>query len=216
MVVSVRWLAALVASITLSCAASGPGAQSALSGPPPVVRIRLSTVVIAPMKSDGHAWDATLTVPSSEARRLLATAMAPDVALAFEAAGAALKEAGEAFSKPDVTGFATVRRANGLRERRQLLGQADSFTPMFDATWREVELTSTTSLEMDLLDSDLSTDDPIGHVVLTSSDLLQALQENGKTFPVRVTSQTNQQVLFVGVNVEIEAPPETERQAFAR
>jgi hypothetical protein len=216
MVACVRWLAPLVASITLSCAGTNQEAQSAFSGPAPIVRIRLSTALIAPVKSDGRAWDATPSIAAAEVQRLIATAAGPDAHVAFDVVGVALREAGEAFSKPDVTGFASVRHANGLEERRQLLGQADSFTPIFDATWREVVLTPTTSLTMDLMDSDLSTDDPIGHIVLTSRDLLDALRENGKTFPVSVTGQTAQQVLFVGVNVETEAPPDAERQAFAR
>ena len=76
----------------------------------------------------------------------------------------------------------------------------DSFTPQWNsAQWQGVDVRRA-RVRVELIDKDVSNDDPIGTVEISTQQLRDAAAA-GSIFPVRVDSQTNGQVLFLLISV---------------
>lgn len=166
---------------------------------PSFVNVEVRQALLGPSKVGGSAWDGLGRLDSS-GQTLVLQALGtsdPVTQLGLVFANPALA----ALEKPDPAGF--VRCMSGPIEvqRLALPKVQDTFTPIWaGAIMRRVPLAPSTRLEVDLWDKDLAADDPMGTSTITHADLVAAIRE-GTLHHVRVSGQTNNQVLFVDISV---------------
>jgi hypothetical protein len=170
--------------------------------PPPVVTVEIISCGIAYGKADGTQWDGFGKTPTD----LLALAGKADLQWPEFVASAYANT----IEKPDPIGWADLDRGDGrgFLERAKLSRddeeQEDTLVPVWDPTpaWRHVVLSDRVSLRLELSDvDDFNADDVIGRVFLTRADLASGLTDEGHVHPVRVKTQDNGQIAFVGIRV---------------
>lgn len=173
---------------------------------PRKVNIYVDSVVIGPGKMDGNQWDSTgfsfAPVPSSVITGLSTALGVPGAGsiLEFMAQNADVKS----LEKPDPYGAAYLG-LNGKYDDELGLGFAAEQDTFFVTLgvgfgWEDVDLEDEPRVKIMLLDEDLMNDDSIGSPVVTSDDILEAL-DDGEVFYVRVENQTQNQVLLIGIEV---------------
>ena len=96
--------------------------------------------------------------------------------------------------------FGTVGQSIWLADEADAI--QDSYTPIWPYGWyyTNVPIDSDVRIGVTLIDSDLVNDDPIGTAEINSTDLKDALAAQDK-FYVRVDSQTDGQLLLIGITV---------------
>jgi hypothetical protein len=164
------------------------------------VRLYLHGVTIALGKFDGMRWDGPGKVEPAQMQRLV---LALGAANPYAAVAAVLGEpANRALARPEVLGKATLWTADGTGPATVLSAERDTFTPTFSGppSWSGVPLDGTARLNVELADSDMMFNDPIGTFQINRDDMLHALQE-GRVVQVRVDGQTSNQVLFAAISV---------------
>ena len=166
------------------------------------VDIFITGAEIAPTMANGAAWDGPDNVPV-EARGLFDAALShvdPSGQL-FAAIGGAIDSA----TKPDAAGTAVLSPGLEMDPSTVLLPVVnDSLSP----AWAElpvsrfggVALNGKTVVRITLVDKDLQTDDPIGTIELSASDLMKAEHSDG-ALVVDVSAQTSGQLKSVSVVV---------------
>lgn len=191
------WLSiAPLACALCGCSAAAPKTQWA--------RVQLTDVTVGVTKAGGEPWDGL--GPGLAASDLAALAEALDAGDAVQALTEVLaRPVFESMDKPDVVGKASLAMGQGQAVTLRLEGQDDTLRPSFDPkpTWHHVPLDGSARIEVTLLDSDLTADDPIGTFVISSRALAEAARR-GTVHQVRVAEQTGKTVLFVGVLAVVE------------
>ena len=189
-------------------ASSDAGATTpADSGPtlPSYVNIDILSALLGPSKSDGTSWDESPTVPSS---------ITDGLALALEAPGTGpilnfmASAAVQALSKPDPIGGGQLDQGTGfdptlnIELANETNNTEDTFEPTWPGPpgWRSVRLSSALKLRMTIRDEDLVYNDDVGVATVTYADVVAAWID-GRTYWVRVDSQTNNQLLAVAIQV---------------
>lgn len=154
---------------------------------------------------DGAQWDGPGGVLPSGVLRALGTALgapAPGLAVLELMNGPMVAS----LEKPDASGVAEIVTSRGPAFRTELPRVQDSFTPQFsDARWTHVPMDGSARLRVEVIDRDVTTDDPMGTLELNAEDFRAAAQA-GHVHPVRVDEQTNRQVLFASISVIQETP----------
>lgn len=103
-------------------------------------------------------------------------------------------------AKPDAYGSVDLV-VNDVATGHVALPKVDnSFTPRWFQGWTGVKWATSPSLKLTLVDSDPISDDPIGTVLISTSDLEGALAD-GKTHYVKVADQSDRQLLYVAITV---------------
>ncbi len=170
--------------------------------------VTITDAIIAPGKADGTSWDGTVTIPSG-VLQALGDALAggdPVGGTLAVLARPALNNAISSLDKPDALGWAQATVFGTVGQSIWLADEADaiqdSYTPIWPYGWyyTNVPIDSDVRIGVTLIDSDLVNDDPIGTAKINSTDLKDALAAQDK-FYVRVDSQTDGQLLFIGITV---------------
>jgi len=172
------------------------------------VSVQVVDAIIAPSKADGTAWDGTVMIPD-EVLTQVGDALAggdPVGGVLAVLAGPTLNDAIDSLDKPDAFGtaqatvFGTIGEAYWLAQEGDAI--QDSYTPIWPYGWyyKNVPIDSDVRISVQLWDSDLIDDDPIGVAQINSSDFKAALAAQEK-FYVRVDDQTDGQLLFIGISV---------------
>lgn len=166
-----------------------------------LARVTLTDVTVGISKSDGSPWDGPGmgVTPDDTAAVVSALGAAdPFVAVSAVLAGPAIA----ALDKPEVTGHATLFLRASPQPPQKFHGQRDATRPMLSPqpTWLHVPLDCSARIELDLVDADLTYDDPIGSLII-SGEALAAAATAGKLYQFKVSDQTSNTVLFVGVSV---------------
>jgi hypothetical protein len=142
------------------------------------VSVRIESALVNATKSDGSCWDegcnaadVKAAVDAFKAVTSLLADVVPAASAYVDAANVLTEFAptlASATSKPDPKGTATMLASNG-NASLTLAKNQDTFTPQWpDALFTKVPLDSGTSLTVDLADSDLAYDDPMGSLTLTA------------------------------------------------
>jgi len=184
---------ALPACRSSSAGACSPGPASA--------RVTLTDVTVGISKSDGSPWDGPGTGVTPDDTAAVVTALGaadPFVAVTAVLAGPAIA----ALDKPEVKGQATLFLRASPQRPQNFHGQRDATRPMLSPqpTWLHVPLDCSARIELDLVDDDLTFDDPIGAFMI-SGEALAVAASSGKIYQFKVSDQTSNSVLFVGVSV---------------
>lgn len=181
----------------------------------PVVTIRILGATVGPFHADGTPWDGGGKA-SQESIQQLRSALSsanPSVAVVSFLAGPLFA----GTDKPDACGTAELRdRADRVGDPQTLLAckawlePRNTFTPVWPnpAEWKSVQLTQDTSLFVDLEEFDTALDggrvfdgtEPMGQMSITYKVLVEALRAK-KVYPVAVGDQTDNQVLFIKIEV---------------
>jgi len=172
--------------------------------------VRIVDAVIAPIKSDGTSWDpGGGGVPAGLSQELgnALSSINPEAAVA----SLLLEPTVKALSKPDAYGTAQAT-VYGMITPAVYLAAADAavqdnFTPIWPATWnyQNIPIDTDVRISITLFDADLlDSDDPIGSAEINSADLRAALAAQ-KKLEVKVSDQTNGQLLFIGISVTEQA-----------
>jgi len=173
---------------------------------PTYVRLTLLNATLGPAKYDRRPWDGPGGSVSPKVMEKLASALSSINPYAAVASVMGLV-AVDSLAKPDPLGDADLFDGATPRERYRLSrrDQRDTFTPSWDGppTWANVRLAPTTRLRVHILDRDQFHDDEVGTAEIGYGDLVEALQ-SGHVHQVRVSEQTQRQVLFLGISVMAE------------
>lgn len=189
---------ALGSAVLPACGASSKGACS----PAEVLgRVTVTDVTVGISKSDGSPWDGPGTSVAPDDTASIVTALGaaePFAAVSAVLAGPAIA----ALDKPEVEGHATLFLRASPQRPQKFHGQRDATRPMLSPqpTWLHVPLDCSARIELDLVDDDLTFDDPIGAFII-SGEALSAAAASGKLYQFKVSDQTSNAVLFVGVSV---------------
>lgn len=179
---------------------------------PGFLRVVLTEVLVAPVKADGRPWDMG-DADTEEALKAIdkfasMTASSGDpVTMAVKAVTAALPALSKGSAWPDVEGEAMMSPVPQGDGRVALKAHAkdDPEAQLLDSSGREVgwivQPEKRPVLRIRLLDRDALNDDAIGVFTVSSNDMVSAWRDGGKVW-ARVTEQTNNQVLAVGIIVE--------------
>lgn len=189
-------------------ASSDAGATApADSGPalPSYVNIDILSTLLGPSKSDGTSWDSSGTVPSSITDGLAVALGVPGTGpiLNFMASSGV-----QALSKPDPIGSAQLDVGTGFDPTLNLElanttnNTEDTFEPTWPGSpgWISVKLSSGLKVRLTVQDEDLVYNDDVGVATVTYADIVAAWID-GRTYWVRVDSQTNNQLLAVAIQV---------------
>ena len=179
---------------------------------PPLLRVILTEVLVAPVKMDGRPWDMG-SVETQEALEAidefasLAASSGQPVAVAVKAVSAALPALSKGSTAPDVEGEATMTPTLGGERKLNLKAHAkDDANAQFATEAGEspswiVQTNKRPTLRVHLIDRDVMKHDAIGIFVLNGDHFEEAWRAEEKLW-IRVTDQTNNQVLAVGIIVE--------------
>jgi hypothetical protein len=165
------------------------------------VDITLTAAEIAPTTADGQPWDG----PSG-----MDTATKGLVGLALGRVdptgqlGEALTDAASNLARPDATGVLTFVPGDGKPAVSAVVPEAsDTLAPTWApgaGTLHGVLWSPKASLDVTLIDKDVSSDDPIGKVRLSAAQLAQAEARDG-ALTLDVSNQTSGQLRSVSVVV---------------
>jgi len=169
--------------------------------------VRIVDAVIAPIKADGTSWDPSLTgasVPPGLSQDLTKALASIDPLAAV--ASLLLAPATQALSKPDPYGTAQATVYGVITPPHDLATPdaaiQDNFTPIWPATWnyQNIPIDTDVRISITLFDADFDANDPIGSAEINSADLRAALAAQ-KKLEVKVSDQTDGQLLFIGISV---------------
>lgn len=190
-------------ALTIS-AGCGPAPQRL----PNRVHIALIDATIAPGTAQGKSWDGSSQVSFDvlqNVSKLLATMPTQGRVQDATRAGAVVAEIGAAiasrFVPPDPKGYVDLLVA-GTSRRLVLREQQDTFHPTWAGiAFDQVPLVEGLRMRVQLFDADdFGSDDPIGTAELTYDDIVEALSYE-QVVQIRVDSQTQGQLLFLGISV---------------
>lgn len=158
--------------------------------------------MLGPAKADGRPWDGTGTVPEGLPK---AIGKALSLSNPYSAVADVLADPMmHGIEKPEPSGKAwlLVRGQEGTPVPLVFPNQRDTCTPLWDGPpqWHGVSLDGSARLRVQLLDRDAMFDDPVGVFELTNTDFIAALNY-GRIFHIKVSDQTQNQVLFAGISV---------------
>lgn len=182
------------------------------SPPPPFLRIILAEVLVAPVKSDGRPWDMGDTdtreamMVVDQFASIVASSGAP-VAMAVKVATAAMPALSTGKAWPDVQGQARMSPVPTGSGKANIVAHSpdDPMAQLSDPDHQEltwiVQPSKRPRLRVKLVDRDVLNDDAIGVFVINETEMENAWRDGGKYW-VRVTQQTNNQVLAAGIIVE--------------
>ncbi len=169
------------------------------------VDITLSAAEIAPKMANAEEWDGptgVLGALSPEAKVSVGALLGSLVGDAR--VGTAVADAAAELQKPDPAGSLEFHPGEGEPTSSARVAEAqDTLAPQWapgTATVTSVQLRSSSSLKVALVDKDLQTDDPIGTVVLTGAQLGRALGRDG-VLTIQTAEQTSGQLLSVSILV---------------
>jgi hypothetical protein len=178
-----------------------PGAGPGTAQLPSKVTIRIHNTLLGPSKSDGRVWDGTGVVDADLHLNLLNLLRGKNPAV--EVGKFMWSFAEKYFDRPDAYGKASLS-SNGrnLGEVSLIPNTEDTFTPQWKGPpgWQHVPFHQSIRLQGTLQDRDLAFDDDMGVFVINYNDILAALRA-GKIHQVKVSDQTHEQILFVGLEV---------------
>jgi hypothetical protein len=199
---SLRSCSVLAAVLLLGCADREPPPPPPL---PAYVRIAVVDALVGPGKSDGSAWDGAGAVPLDAVADLSSALSRLDPRAAFLEAGAVVGKVGTSvIEPPDPQGTVDLFLGGQLLGRHTLgrKGQGDTFTPLWEGppSWSRVPLSPAVHISGELVDSDLTYNDPMGRFQIGYDQIVAALRA-GQVHHVKVSDQTYRQVLFVGIEV---------------
>jgi hypothetical protein len=169
-----------------------------------LVSVQIKDAIIAPGMADGSDWDGIGMVDPSVVQEVAAALLESDPAAAVIAALA--NPVLDTVDKPDpygdaqITVYGVTYAPNALVTRDNAI--PNTFTPIWPSTWeyKNVPIDTDVRISVTLADEDLVYDDPIGDAEINSTDLKAALAAQDK-YEVRVDSQTDGQLLFIGISV---------------
>jgi hypothetical protein len=175
---------------------------------PKFVTIEIVGATVAPFKADQTPWDGIGTI-NEEVIEGLGKALAstnPYTSVIAYLAGPIVNGALDAFDKPDPYGNAKVFVSGSWSAPITLASRDgaidDTFTPQWSdpPSWNHIPLDSNLRVQVSLTDADLSNDDGIGVAEIPHDEIVAAL--TGQTIrQVNVATQTQNQLLFVGISV---------------
>ncbi len=165
------------------------------------VDITLTAAEIAPTTADGKAWDGPNSLDPA-AKGLLDSALAK-IDPSGQLSGS-LGSATEKLQKPDPAGTLFFLAGDGSPPTTADVPEAsDTLTPTWApgvGTLRNVMWSPKASLDVTVIDKDVSSDDPIGRVRLTAAQLSAAEARDG-AFTIDVADATSGQLRSVSVVV---------------
>jgi hypothetical protein len=120
----------------------------------------------------------------------------------------------QALSKPDPIGSAELNQGAGFdpasdRELANIDNNTeDTFEPTWPGApgWRSVKLSVDLKVRVTIQDEDFFYNDDVGVATATAEDITAAWLD-GRTYWVRVDSQTNNQLLAIAIQVTTGTPP---------
>lgn len=168
--------------------------------------------VIAPNKIDRTTWDATSSfkVDSATTGLLIDTiGMSTTGIPVSKVLNTIGNNAAKGSAAPDVIGYVelegtSLKKISNIAWTKVALATKanktkNSYTPMFNAGYRNWPLFKENRFRITLKDADLFDDDPIGTVELTYDDIIKAI-EKGKSTWVDVTEQGGNQLLLIQIS----------------
>lgn len=170
------------------------------------VSVQFVDAIIAPAESNGSPWDGVGTVPQSVIDEVSTALVGANPVAGVLAALA--DPALSTFDPPDPYGTvqATVFGIPGpvypdlASSTNPVPNTYNPIWPNGGFTYTNVPIDSDVRILVSLWDSDLVYDDTIGAATINSSDLMTALAADHK-YEVQVNDQTNNQLLFIGIEV---------------
>lgn len=161
------------------------------------------SALIGPAKVSGLPWDGTGGAVDEATWGELGIALG--AAEPYSAAvGILASIADSGTARPDPKGTALLYGAGTETEIELPMAFQDTYTPTWsDATLHNVPGNIDQRLRITLIDQDVMEDDPIGIVELTPADL-EAARASGRIYQVRVSDQSQNQILFIGLSVSAE------------
>ncbi len=170
------------------------------------VDVALTAADVAPTMANAQPWDGPDNVPAETkglAQGILAQ-LDPSGQL-----GTAVFATAEALVQPDVSATAKYDPGDGGAASTLILSPvSDTLSPTWAlnpvTTFSRVTLGPKSTLSVVFVDKDVQTDDPIGTVTLSASDLARA-ERQGEPLVVDVSGQTSGQLKTVTVSV-VRAP----------
>ncbi len=165
-----------------------------------VVDITLTAAEVAPAMANAAPWDGPDGKSAGSALNLLSGALSqvdPTGQL-----GGAIVGTAASMTLPDVAATATFDPGDGTAPSTVSLPVVnDSLSPVWTGPgFSRVAIGPKSRLSVVFVDRDLSSDDPVGTVVLTASDLALA-RARGEPAVIAAAAQTSGQVLSVTVSV---------------
>jgi len=155
--------------------------------------------IVSPGKSDGKNWDGFGTA-NAEVLSKVASALAGSNPYTAVASVLATPFA-EFTSTPDTAGHVQLFLGGIPSQPVRLAKIENSLTPQWTGmTWPGIDILRT-RVRVTLVDKDLQLDDPMGTIEIGPTELQNALQ-NGVVSWVDVRSQTQDQVLLLGISVQ--------------
>ena len=171
---------------------------------PTTVTVRFIGALVGPAKANGDPWDFDGSSISEEGKAALAQALLganPYASVLALMSGPLLSP----VAKPDPFGTVTVETATGSQTfpiATEAQAPADSFalTAASPPGWRGVTLGRDIRFLVNLWDSDLVNNDPIGTAEINMDDVKAALAAE-RVYHVKVSDQTFGTILFVDISV---------------
>jgi hypothetical protein len=167
---------------------------------PTSLRVSIVSALIGPAKVSGLPWDGTGGAVDEGTWGELGVALgAADPYTAAVGILASMTDSGTA--RPDPKGTALLYSAGSETRIELPMAFRDTYTPTWsEATFHKVPGNIDQRLRITLIDQDVMEDDPIGVVELTPADL-EAARASGRIYQVRVSDQSQNQILFIGISV---------------
>lgn len=169
---------------------------------PSMVTLSLIDALISPTMDDGSPWDGMGTVDPNSVRAVTkALGLANPYAAAFAVVGSI---ANDLTAKPDAFGTTELfdQESNLWSYRQDLLKVQDSYHPQWSAVeWSHVPVTAEMRIRIELSDSDISFDDPIGVIELNHDHVMAAARARTVYHVQTSTDAAMDRILFVGISV---------------
>ncbi|MBS2033074.1 MAG: hypothetical protein JST54_34695 [Deltaproteobacteria bacterium] len=185
---------------------------------PKFVRVEILSALVGPCKVDGTKWDGMGKCDAGAQDKI--AKLLPSKMAALAAAASGLNPAGAATTilasvstgvlakedKPDPYGIVEVAVGDDWKSDLKfgLLSEKkpakDNFAPEFPPHEVKVPLEKGTRFRVQMFDKDLTKSDDIGRAEIGYDDLVAALNA-GKIWQVPVADQTQNQLLFIGIEV---------------
>lgn len=170
------------------------------------VDVALTAASVSPNMANGQAWDGPDNVPAEAKGAAMGILAQLDPSGQL---GTAVFATGEMLVLPDVYATAKYDPGDGTAASTIILPVAsDTSSPTWAlnpvTTFSRVTLGSKSTLSVVFVDKDVQTDDPIGTVTLSASDLARA-ERTGEPLVVDVSGQTSGQLRTVTLSV-VRAP----------
>jgi len=189
----------LIAGLFSTLPASATAAQKQAPPRPKWVNIHLLSALIGPSKVHGSRWDGPGSASTTGVSLPRSTTLSASIIREV------VNQAASGYAAPDVIGFVQEISADSdsnvqiaLATRRHKV--ANSYTPRFKVDYLHWPIGPNTRFYIELWDSDLYQNDPIGSIELTYKDLQTALTANTAVW-INVGEQSLDQLMAIKIAV---------------